>query len=200
MLLFWYSDFMKKVNKKKLIQILQNKGSKTYKELAKSTGYHEKSLIRIQHQLSKGTYLDKHGNSFKTPHNKIDDAICQKLIQDFQNGNFKTKKEFYNYLRKRKINYSYSFICKIIKKKRKPVKKKNKFISIKRKMIMDNIIQYNNIRYRIVSVKPIKHHEIVQLIVDNKTLKPLYIKYKNKKYEINFQKNVHSVKGNTKYN
>jgi len=35
------------MKKEEIIEILKNKGNKTYLELAKLTGYHEKSLIRI---------------------------------------------------------------------------------------------------------------------------------------------------------
>lgn len=193
---------MKKISKKKLIQLLKNKGNKTYEELSKITGYHEKSLIRIHKQINLGTYSEIHKNSLRTPHNKISDKSRLELIKGFKEGEFKTKKEYYKYLQSKQIYYSYSFICKLVQKKRKTkgIKKESKFKKIKRKMIADNLLQYNNSRYSVITTKTIKHHEIISIVVEVKTLKSLYIIYKNKKYDIALQKEITSVKGNTKYN
>ena len=47
---------MKKVSKKKLIEILTNKSNFTYNELSILTGYHPKSLTRIHSMIKKGKY------------------------------------------------------------------------------------------------------------------------------------------------
>ncbi len=189
------------MKKEEIIEILKNKGNKTYLELAKLTGYHEKSLIRINREIKRGTYTPSHGNSFREPYNKINDKLKEELISEFQKRAFKTKKAYYNYLKAKNINYSYAFLCSIIPKKEKkePLKIiKPSLNIIKRKMIKYNLMQYDNKRYEVITSKVIKHHEVVDLVID-KNKKPLYIKYRNKRYNLLFLKKVYSRKGNSKY-
>ena len=98
MLLLCYNIFMKKMSKEKLIQILKSKNNNTYEELSKITGYHPKSLIRINKALKNNNYHIK---------KNIDD----KIINDYLNSNYKTYKDFY---KNTNYNISYSKLCQII--------------------------------------------------------------------------------------
>lgn len=192
---------MKKLNKKELIVLLQNKGNQTYKDLSLISGYHEKSLVRIFKQLERGEYSSIHGNIGKIPYNKIAEKKKQELIELYQTSNYSSKREFYLYLCSLGYSYSYSFLTKIIKKK-KPMKvkrAKKRYLSISRKTISENQIQYQNKRYSIDTKVPIKHHETVFLFADKETLQPLFIKYHGRKYYLLYQQTVISKKGNTKY-
>lgn len=188
---------MKKVSREKLINLLKNKGNQTFLELSLKTGYHEKSLVRISKQLKNDDYSLIHRNKYRSPKNRVNDEKRRELIELFENGNYKTKKEFYL----ENANYSYSFLCKLIKKKKskKIAKPKNKCLVVKRKMIADNVLQYNNTRYVVLCDEPIFHHESVLVVLLEKSKEPLCVKYKNKRYEIVILKQVHSLKGNTKY-
>ncbi len=87
---------MKKINKEQLLSILMSKdASTTFDELANITGYHAKSLIRINSKIKKGIYpLNKHKNQ---------------IINEYTSNNYKTNKEFYDYI-KYKYNISYSYV------------------------------------------------------------------------------------------
>lgn len=94
---------MKKVTREKLIEILKNKSDYTYNDLSTLTGYHPKSLIRINTMLEKGIYD-------RTNHTKID--VSKKIINDYLSGNYKTYKDFFN---RKKYKISYSYLCNILK-------------------------------------------------------------------------------------
>lgn len=192
---------MKKLKKEEIISLLQNKGNKTFKELSLVTGYHEKSLIRISKQIKEGEYSSIHGNTSKAPYNKILEEKKKVVLKLYQNKTYSSKKEFYLYLCSLGYSYSYSWIAKIVEKK-KPIKKEKRkecIFSIPRKTISENKIQYQNKRYFIKSKVPIKHREQVFLFVEKETLVPLYIQYYGKKYFLLYQESVSSKKGNTKY-
>ncbi len=89
------------MTKKDVIKLLKNK-THTYHELSRLTGYHEKSLIRLNKNINEGNYNPKDYNS-----------IYNNIIKDFKTGDFTTYKEFYN-SRKDKYNLKYSTICKIL--------------------------------------------------------------------------------------
>lgn len=193
---------MKRVNRKDVIKMIQKKGNKTFKELAEMTGYHEKSLSRIWKKMQEGSYTEIHRNKGRIPHNKITDKEKEKVIEQFKEKKYATKKEFYKDLCKKGYTYSYSFIAKLItieRQKKKDEKKNPKWIVIPRKLIATNIIQYRNKRYWIKKDSPIPHHANVSLVVNCESLEPLFIRYKKKKYFLIYQKDVISKKGNTKY-
>lgn len=175
---------MKKINKEKVIRILQSK-NRTYKELAKLTGYHEKSLVRLHSQIEKKTISVVHGNKNRHPHNYIHETEKENLRKVWRQNEYKTYKEFYYALNEK---YSYSFLCKLLS----PKPKKKEFF-IPRKLIQDNSIQYQNKRYKIINGN-IKHHEKINL-----NTKEMYILYKGKKYNLELEKQLESKKGNTKY-
>ena len=85
---------MKKVSKKELKKYLLSK-KYTYKELSNITGYHEKSLIRLNRELKNNNFKEEHGNLNKNPHNKIDDDIKNDLIKIYNDNNFKNKKTLF---------------------------------------------------------------------------------------------------------
>lgn len=175
---------MKKLNKEKVINLLKTKNC-TYKELAELTGYHEKSLIRLHSQMEKKTISILHGNKNRHPHNYIQDTEKENLRKIWSQNEYKTYKEFYYALNEK---YSYSFLCKLLSPKQK---KKDAFIS--RKLIQDNIIQYQNRRYKIIDGN-IKRHTKVIFYINKKQ-----IFYKGKKYNVELEKQLESKKGNTKY-
>lgn len=192
---------MKKLKKKEIIDLLQNKKNKTYKELSLISGYHEKSLVRISKQLERGEYSSIHGNTGKVPHNKIEEKKKKEILELYQKGNYSGKKEFYLELRSLGYSYSYPLIAKMIPKKKSVSTKKRKeqIFSIPRKTISENKIQYQNKRYFIDTKNVIKHHETVFLFVEKETLRPLFIKYQGKKYSLLYEQTIISKKGNTKY-
>lgn len=108
---------MKKQSKSNVIKLLKlNKY--TYKQLAIITGYHEKSLIRINSYLKKGLPQKKK----RIPHNYIEDKIKQELIKNWQQKEFSSYKSYYLHLKSQGVNYSYSFLCKLLPKKKKKQK------------------------------------------------------------------------------
>lgn len=184
---------MKKMNKKKVVLLLKS-NKYTYKKLSEITGYHEKSLIRINSQLKNRIDVANHGNKNRKPHNYINNIVKNALVKEFINKKFKTYKQFHNFLISNNQIYSYSFISKLLSKNF--IKNKlNQQTSIKRKMISNNIIQYNNIRYQVID-GDIKHHTEVKLYISNN--KP-YILYKNIRYNLKPIKKVISKTGLTKY-
>lgn len=192
---------MKKLSKKQAVILLENKGTRTFKELSVISGYHEKSLSRILKEIKEGKYQEKHGNYGKEPYNKISKKEKEYLLFLYYSKDYLNKKEFYRFLCSEGYHYSYSFIAKLIitKKKPSPIKKITNILKIPRKMISDNVIQYRNKRYLIKTPIPIFHHECVTLFVKKKTLDPLYIEYKKKRYRLIYQREVYSKRGNTKY-
>ncbi len=185
MLLYVIIIFMKKLSKEKVVNLLKEK-KYTYKQLSKITGYHEKSLIRLNTQIKKKTIRTIHGNKNKKPYNFIDQNTKTYLIKMFNEKKFKTYKEFYINLNKK---YSYPFLCKLLSKNQKKTQKN----IITRKVLKNNQIQYKNIRYKIKNGN-IKYLEEVKL-----HKKDLFIIYKNKKYFLIPYKKLKAKKGNTKY-
>lgn len=90
---------MRKVNYETLIELLKSKGSKTYKELSDITGYHPKSLVRINSLLK--------NNDYKVAYENLND----KIMDDYLNGTYKTYRDFYN---KTSYNISYSKLCNVL--------------------------------------------------------------------------------------
>ena len=100
------------MKKENVIKLLKNR-QVSYKELANITGYHEKSLIRLNKEIKNNTISVIHGNKGKKPHNYIDNETKEKLIDNYKKNNYKSIKSYYNKL---KGKYSYSFLCKLIPK------------------------------------------------------------------------------------
>lgn len=94
---------MKKMTREKVIELLKNK-NRTYRELAIITGYHEKSLIRLNSLIK--------NNDFKIDEKARD--CYGEIIEDYMKGDFKDYRDFYD-KRKSKYAYKYSTICKILK-------------------------------------------------------------------------------------
>lgn len=94
-----YNLNMKKVTKKELINLLKSRNC-TYDELSNITGYHAKSLIRINRQIIRNEY-----NYIKKK---------DLIISDYLSGKYPSYKCFY-LANKDKYNISYSRICKILK-------------------------------------------------------------------------------------
>lgn len=172
------------MKKENVIKLLKNR-QVSYKELASLTGYHEKSLIRLNKEIKNNNINIVHGNTGKKPHNYIDDETKKILIENYQKNNFKNIKCYYNEL---KGKYSYSFLCKLL-----PKKNNEKSFLLQRKTIKNNMIEFNNIRYKILNAK-IKHHSIVYLEPKLK-----YIIYNNERYNIEPIKKL-SSKRISKYN
>ncbi len=96
---------MKKLSKKKLIELLNMKSGYTYDELAKKTGYHPKSLIRIHRLIKQGKYPISESDKSAT-HNSI--------ILDYLKSDCKTYKEFYN-SDLFTYEFSYPTLCNILR-------------------------------------------------------------------------------------
>ena len=291
-----YNIIMRKINKIELVNILKNKNNKTYKDLAIETGYHEKSLIRINAMLKKNEYTLV--NKKRIPSRHIDNIIRDRIVNDYKSNNYKNYKNIYI---KYKDNVSYSYVCKLLNNIRlddeilviakikdyyiaidynklvvlyktpiinssinnvllyiiknygipknvyfynirhnrnylldkyninvltnlkivnksiyyflnkninidKNNVKYNKYIysrddfynHIKRKVLRNNLVQFNNIRYRIISSKLIDCYEKVDVYY-NSDMSDIYIKYKNKTFNLRKEKIVNSIKGLTKY-
>ena len=125
---------MKKVSKKKLIEILTNKSNFTYNELSILTGYHPKSLTRIHSMIKKGKYnINK---------NKKEE-IYKSIITDYLNSKYKTYRSFYKN-NQFKYNISYSTLCKILKS----VKPNDELVLVRKVKNKENynfeIIDYKN--------------------------------------------------------
>ncbi len=97
-----YNNYMKKMKKEELIELLKNKNNLSYTELAKISGYHPKSLIRLNKILKQ--------NNYEVIDNKLD--IKKNIIDDYLKSNYKSYKEFYKF----GLTYdiSYSSLCKIL--------------------------------------------------------------------------------------
>ena len=173
------------MKKESVIKLLKNR-QVSYKELANITGYHEKSLIRLNKEIKNNTISVIHGNKGKKPHNYIDNETKEKLIDNYKKNNYKSIKSYYNKL---KGKYSYSFLCKLL-----PKSNNEKTFLLKRKAIKHNMIQFNNVRYKILNAN-IKRLNIVYLEPNLE-----YIIYNNERYNIKPIKKLKSKKGLSKYN
>jgi len=67
-----------------------------------------------------------------------------------------------------------------------------------RENIADNIIQFNNNRYRILTNNIIKRFTTVNLFYNDK-YDDIFISYNNSIYQLSIYKNLSSKKGNSKY-
>lgn len=94
---------MKEVSQEKLIELLKNKENTTYKELAELTGYHPKSLIRLNSKLKRNNYVIE----------EIPSSFKNEIINNYLKSSYKSYKDFYD----NELNYkiSYSLLCKIFK-------------------------------------------------------------------------------------
>ena len=99
MLPLCYNHIMKKVTRDELVKLLKNKHC-SYQELSIITGYHPKSLIRINFMIKNGSYKISSKNSM--------------IINDFLNSTYKAYKDFYDAY-KNKYNISYSTLCRTLK-------------------------------------------------------------------------------------
>lgn len=90
------------MKKEELIELLKNKNNLNYNELASISGYHPKSLIRLNKILKQ--------NNYEVIDNKLD--IKKNIINDYLKNNYKSYKEFYKF--GLKYNISYSSLCKIL--------------------------------------------------------------------------------------
>lgn len=95
---------MKKVLREEVIELLKNKGEYTYKELSKLTGYHPKSLIRLNSKLEQNNYILEE---------KKEVILKKEIVDKYLNGKYKSYKDFYNDIVKYTI--SYSTLCKLLK-------------------------------------------------------------------------------------
>lgn len=115
---------MKKLSKKEVIDLLMTKDC-TFKELAQITGYHEKSLIRLNKEIKNNNISVEHGNKNKKPHNYVDENIKKAIVTMFTKRDYKNYKDFYKTFNK----YSYPFICKVLRENN--IKAKNRFFLFK---------------------------------------------------------------------
>lgn len=92
---------MKKLSKIEVINLLK-KRTYTYKQLSKITGYHPKSLIRINKLIKLNNITNKKENTKK------------EIIKESLNNKYKNYKDFYNNT-KYKNQVSYSYLTKILK-------------------------------------------------------------------------------------
>lgn len=126
---------MKKLSRKEVIKILETKSdTTTYNAIANLTGYHPKSLIRINRLLKNNQY------NIREEKNK---NLENEIINAYLNSNYKTYKAFYNNTID-KYHISYQKLCKILK-----TSKINKeLVIIKKVKIKSNyyfeIIDYKN--------------------------------------------------------
>lgn len=97
-----YNNYMKKMKKEEVVELLKNKNNLSYNELASISGYHPKSLIRLNKILKQ--------NNYEVIDNKLD--IKKNIINDYLKSNYKSYKEFYKF----GLTYdiSYSSLCKIL--------------------------------------------------------------------------------------
>lgn len=115
MLPMYYNKNMNKVSKEKLINILKNDSNLSYKKLSTITGYHPKSLIRINRLINEGKY--KILKRQYKPYNKLSDNMINTIINLYKISSYKTLRKFYNSEIKGKYKISYSKTCEIIRVK-----------------------------------------------------------------------------------
>lgn len=98
-----YNKNMKKISQEKLILLLKNKNC-SYKELSLITGYHPKSLIRINKAIKENKY-----NIIKLDKEKLK----EKIVNNYLNKNTINYKSYYN---DKDFNFkiSYTTLCKIL--------------------------------------------------------------------------------------
>ncbi|MCM1052552.1 MAG: hypothetical protein NC483_01055 [Ruminococcus sp.] len=127
---------MKKVSQKRLIELLKNKGNYTYKELASLTGYHPKSLIRINSNFKKNNYTLKNNDK---------SYIQNEIITNYLKSRYKSYKDFYD--NELEYNISYSTLCKMLNKA-----KRNEEIVIIRKIKNKGKYYFEIIDYKTESI------------------------------------------------
>ncbi len=93
---------MKKVSRKKVMELLKKKENYTYQELASLTGYHSKSLIRIHSKLKKDNYFIKEKKKISLKKEMVDHYLASK---------YQTYQEYYD--KETLYPISYSSFCKI---------------------------------------------------------------------------------------
>lgn len=152
---------MKKLSRKELIEILKNKSNSTYNELASLTGYHPKSLVRINSMIKKNEYSKKEKERFK---------MYESVITEYINSTCKTYKEFYN---SNLLNYqiSYPTLCNILRKTklkkemvliRKRKKKGNYYFEVMDYQNESLLFTYDSMKNDIKSLK-----NIIYLLLKN---------------------------------
>lgn len=104
---------MKKKKKEDVLKLLKNR-KKTYAELAKITGYHEKYLIKLNKIAKKNNYQYINKNIGKQNH-LINNDIKHKIKEEWLKNYYKNYITFYNYLiNKYNFQISYSFLCRFL--------------------------------------------------------------------------------------
>lgn len=132
---------MKKVNYETLIKLLKSKDNRTYRELSIITGYHPKSLVRINTLLQK--------NNYKV----VNDNINNRIIEDYLNGTYKTYRDYFN---KTSYNICYSKLCNVLKS----IKVEKEILIIRKKKRINkyyfDVIDYMN-RVVLFSIESVKN-------------------------------------------
>ena len=91
-------------------KVMSGESFLTYKEIAKSTGYHEKYLLKLKKDLENGTLSFVHGNTNRKPINTITEEEKQYIINLYKRSNT-TIRKFCKFYAKR----SYSCIWHVLK-------------------------------------------------------------------------------------
>jgi len=97
------------------------------------------------------------------------------------------------------IKYSKSFVKEPVKCRNCQVNQEHFYGKIKRKMIKNNKIQFQNTRYSILSDTVISRGTEVFLYYDYDK-NPIYILYQDTYYQVKEYQKLQSRKGNSKYN
>lgn len=155
--LLCYNFVMKKVSKNELINLLNNK-KMSYEKLASLTGYHPKSLIRINKQLKNGDYLKKKEKK---------DLLKKTIIKSYINSPDISYKSFY--IHHPHFNISYSYLCQILKSIKIPkemviiqkIKKKKAFFTIKDYQTNSLLFKYPSLKNDQKSLKKILFNLLV---------------------------------------
>ena len=92
------------MTREKTIELLKNKKNYTYKELAKLTGYHPKSLIRLNSKLEQNNYILEEKKQL---------TLKKDIVDDYLKSKYNSYKDFYN--NAVRYNISYSTLCKTLK-------------------------------------------------------------------------------------
>lgn len=95
------------MTKKEIVQLLKTGNFSTYKELAKTTGYHEKSLIRINSELTSRAFEESEKKKKK-------ELLDSRILAEFTKKDYRSFIEFYKN-NKKKLDVSYSYMTKVLR-------------------------------------------------------------------------------------
>lgn len=135
---------MKKIDKSELLEILKNRGEKTYKEIAIDTGYHEKSLIRLSKQIKDNNYNVEHQAKGKKPNNYIKPDIRENIITLYKQDADANYKDIFNQI-KDTYKVSYAFVCRLLNE---ITNKSDKEILIISKYVINSVNYFAAIDYQ----------------------------------------------------